>query len=290
MKNRNAKIVSVCVCLLICLLTVCSCEILPTDEAASDATTVFSFGTPPEDAQYDMEIADEYLIVKIRNETKPESQESVNEHNTSDMGGCVVDTTITPTLDYTSVSEMQDKILNYKLSQEELDIIATFQRDENGNVPLRDVSKVCEPSLPDGVTYTGVRLYNTDMTLWLTTSDGKDGVYTTMSTEEYLEDVGHEWALEREGARVYKIDDRNATVIEYEGLLGLVRFYLYEITTESATITVGEAYHFHKGASDTVDVYAYVQSEKQNYCVTFYCLDERPSVEWFSSFGLAHTE
>ena len=89
---------------------------------------------------------------------------------------------------------------------------------------------------------------------------------------------------------MYQIDDRNATVIEYEGLLGLVRFYLYEITTESATIIVGEAYRFHKGASDTVDVYAYVQSEKQNYCVTFYCLDERPSVEWFSSFGLAHTE
>ncbi len=119
----------------------------------------------------------------------------------------------------------------------------------------------------------------------------KDQSVPSVDPAAYRETLGFERLLTDEQMRVYQTDDRNATVIENQGLYGLVRRYLYEISDDSVAYTIREIYYDVEENSTVPDsVYVFIETDYQCYYVEWYGLTERPSVEWLTSFGLAHTE
>ena len=270
---------------LACMPLLFSCADLPEKTQALQE--------PPANSLYTLTLDQDSLYLLPKNEiTADPSDSSVDGSENTVNGGCLVGDTDDPQpIRFTTVSEIRDKILKYSLTQEEINLLASFDRDDKGRIPIWNVSRACEPSLPSGVSYARGDLYGVGFRLILKTDDGKEGIYSSVDPAAYRETLGFERLLTDEQMRVYQTDDRNATVMENQGLYGLVRRYLYEISDDSVTYTVGEIYYdVEKNSTAPDSVYVFIETDYQCYYVEWYGLTERPSVEWLTSFGLAHTE
>ena len=279
------KKLCVFVLVFVCVLMLFSCQ------KTSENNQIIQ--DPPADSLYSLVLDHDSLYMLLKNEIVPSAPDNGLESSSDTVnGGCLVDNNDEPaSLAFTSVSELKEKILSYALTAEELEQIATFERDGEGRIPLWNMSRVCEPALPSGVNYSRGELFGANFRLILQTADGEEGIYCNVNPDAYRETLGYERLLIDESMRVYQTEDRNATVIENKGLLGTVRRYMYEISGDSVTYTVGEIYYDVEENSTVPDsVYIYMETDYECYYVEWYGLTERPSVEWLTSFGVAHTD
>jgi hypothetical protein len=268
-----------------CVLILSSCEGVPAQTP--------SIPEPPADSLYTLmpEQNSLYLIPKneIMSDMTNSSPDGTSE--TVNGGGQLESEDDPKPLKFSSVSEIKNKILNYELTREEVMLLAALEQDAEGRISLWNVSRACEPALPEGVSYSRGELYGSYFRLLLETADGAEGFYGNVAPDDYQETLGYERLLTDESMRVYQTEDRNATVIENEGLFGLVRRYLYEISDDPFTYMVGEMYYDVENNSTVPDsVYVYIETDYECYYVEWYGLTERPSVEWLTYIGVAHTE
>lgn len=281
MKTRLPFKASLFFIFLVCLLLFQSCT--------TENDPIHSIGTPPDNAPYHLEKENSQLYLILRVEDSSDTAEATDRANSSHGGSVVDDPSYTIPLPFTTLADLQNKILNYTVTDEELTALSTFDHDDNGKIKICDLTRICDPSLPEGISYVGGNLYGEKFVLDLASESGITGKYASCTVEEYQRD-GYEALLTREDMTVYEIADRNATVIENTFQSKQFRRYLYTIQVNGVDMTVGEFYELNSGAKVPQMVYVYIENETQCYYAQFEGLTSRPSVEWLGSVGIAHIE
>ena len=62
---------------------------------------------------------------------------------------------IEPSLMFSSVAEMKDKLLNGKLTEDEIKILSTFSKDSAGKIKTPNLEKLFTPTAPENVECSG---------------------------------------------------------------------------------------------------------------------------------------
>lgn len=208
---------------------------------------------------------------------------------------------IAPVIFFDSVAEMKNRILFGDFTEEELKEIGRFYM-EDGLIPITDISKLYEPLYPDDfngytVSWTGSNyyytFYNTDHTRWeyLTISSSSyypEHIEKLMDYKnQYTEFLSSECILEK----VVSEADRNATAFYFKRP-GHIEFkvVIYQFKNRGTTFTIYEKYELDK--SDSVPRFVKVYGDYQGmyFYFSMYDLEERPSVEWLSQFGIKKFE
>ena len=266
---------------LACLLLLQSCD-LPSDG-------IHPIPSPPDNAPYRLEKENGRVYLILQTEEHSDTAEATEQTDDSLAGSVVADPHYTIPLPFTTLADLQNRILNYTVTEDELTAIESFDRDESGRTKLCDLTRVCDPALPEGISYVGGLLYGEKFILDLASEDGITGKYAACTAEEYRKE-GYEALLSQEDMTVYQIADRSATVIENTFQSKEFRRYLYTVRANGVDIIVGEFYDLDYGSKIPRTVYVYIENETQCYYAKFEGFTTRPSVEWLSSVGIAHIE
>jgi hypothetical protein len=237
-------------------------------------------------AGYEIElIDDEYYVVFEDEKYKNNANESQEE----------------PYLRFSSVAEMKDKLLNGKLTSEELKEMSQFPKNSFGKVDMFDITNLNTATLPSDmtvyeVTWYGGKRYN----LGIATENGDvSGRFRIHTEESYQELIKRDYdSLQNyDVLEVEEIEDRNATEYRYTTDTAKLKTFWYTIKTDKVELTVNETYllaYFPGGdsPSETVplDIVIYGKDSNGFFEVYLNKLTERPSVEWLSSFGLTEVK
>ena len=151
-----------------------------------------------------------------------------------------------PSLEFSSVAEMKDKILNGKLSEDEKFEMSTFSKDRNGKIQVCSFERMYQPVLPsdvilvDMVVWDGMNYYpyiQSDSfsysTIAVQTKSAYDAKY------KRTKDMIHNNDLVVITETI-KIDDRDASVYQFTTSAGKLKCIEYTIATEKGKIHVFE--------------------------------------------------
>ncbi|MBE6639430.1 MAG: hypothetical protein E7616_08300 [Ruminococcaceae bacterium] len=274
------KYMSICVLVLI-VLVLLSCAKNEDDVEKSGIITDTNAG-------YEIEMIDgQYYLVF-------EDEKYKNNVNASQ---------VEPYLTFSSVAEMKDKVLNGKLTEEEIKTMSTFTKDSASKIRIPNLEKVYTPIVPENITCSAsVWMNSVGYSVELLSKDCYVSLFEVQSKERYEEklketkDKLHNNKLVTI-TKTEQTDDRDATVYWYTTSSGELKKIEYTIVTEKAELFVTETYclrlnHDLMAVSDTIPQGVQIHGnlgDRYFYCSVYECT-ERPSVEWLSSFGLAEVK
>jgi len=188
---------------------------------------------------------------------------------------------------FSSLSEMQQKLKTGDLAPEEIAELMRYAPKNTNIVEICNINKLYEAMYPENIEveyimFTG-RAYSYELGNSIT------GSITYLCQEEYerLYDAQYIHPLGKSGITILsveQVDDRNAEVLRYDNLsLGIECSHVrYTNKTDHGTQYILELY-----AEDTlISIKVFGVSNGAYYRVSLHDLEERPSIEWLSSFGL----
>ncbi len=237
------------------------------------------------DAGYEIEESDGkfYLVI-----TDDAYKSTINESQTE------------PYLSFSSVSEMKDKILSGKLTENEIAKMSTFSKNSDKKIEVMDFKKVYEPIFPSDIIWDGsVKWYGKYYHPSFVKSDKFMYMTFSVQTSDIYQD-----SLQRSKDSIHNNDlvtitdtvqteERNATVYHYTTSSGEFKSIEYVIETENGKIFVMEDYRLTTNNKDlptsdtipsSIDLYGDFGDRYFDCFITG--LTERPSLAWLSCFGL----
>lgn len=176
---------------------------------------------------------------------------------------------------------------------EELGKISKFAKDENGRVFICNLSNMYTASCPSDMEMTSVTWYGGDAYCFYLSADGDGptGSVDFKSQKRYEEDINFYCNLEEETplevTAVGSEPERNATSYEMiDKLDRAIKFVIYKTGEGDAALNIVEHYCLEENSS--IPSYIIILGQENGKCfeVIVKNLQERPSVEWLSQFGI----
>lgn len=233
-------------------------------------------------APYDIVIEDgEYYLV-LTNEI---AGENTSGPNTSEKK---------PAIEFASINEMVQDINTGKFTDDEMRQLSKFKTDDNGRIIICNLSNLYDARTPEQ--------YETKRIVWY----GDEYVFHFFNGTDFccqISQVGTRANLEQMITRAknkteedfyielstQQIEERNATVITYTTATAddhqRFKNVYYTIAAGNKELFVFEEYGADSD-SKPHSIYLYGTEDGINYTVALEQLQERPSVEWLSQFGL----
>ena len=280
MKAYTTRIIFCLICSW--LLTLCACGQPNSDILSED-------GIYSENESYKMYIEDGKWYIEFP-ETSAVSKDSAN------MSGTIS----YPVFD--SAADMKQMLSSKEMPDSMVQKLkAVCVADGRKRLELCDPNKICELTTPEGVLYERVSLYGASYSFRF----GKyDLGYVNCVDEEsydkrfekmYLNAIGEDYTVYSDAI----VEDRNARVVHASNSNCELKKIFYKITVEELEICVVETYVFKffsnlvlEKTSETVplriDFFGY--DGENHWYGWFTGFEERPSVEWLSSFRLTPIE
>lgn len=208
------------------------------------------------------------------------------------------------TLKFSTVAEMKIAFETGTFSDENL--IALARRARNGVVEIPDPNKLLAPDLPSGIKVEGVWSELTYYEIAISSSyncksDNCHCDYFIIDFDgERYEDCFENYIVNyKAGAQIViseqSIEDRNATELVYTNSTGKYKRLLYQIESNGRTLHIVEHYviehsypgHYHY-LSETIpaNVRIFCEEDGVSWFADLEAFEERPSVEWLTSFGV----
>ena len=211
---------------------------------------------------------------------------------------------VEPSLMFASVAEMKDKVMNGKLTKDEIKTMSTFFKKTDEKFEVLDFKNVYEPVFPSEVTWDGgVKWYGK----YYRPSSVESDKFLNMTFAVLTSDI-YQHSLQRSKDLIHnndlvtitksvQVEERNATVYYYTTSSGEFKSIEYVIETENGKMFVMEDYRLatknkELPTSDSVpsSIDLYGECKEGFFDCWISGLVERPSVEWISSFGLAEVK
>ena len=202
---------------------------------------------------------------------------------------------LAPIICFDSISEMLQDIKTGNFTEEELYQLKRFKTDDTGRTMICDLSKLWDGCTPDDFDSQRIEWGGSGYSI--TYYDSESELHATFDctfTKESLDNAILEekaW-VNRDGHTMVSTSqdtERNATIYIYEYYNHMYKVKKqnkeihYTITGDNMELFVRECYN-DSDVPRSIDVFG----EKNGYyfCVMLYHLQERPSVEWLSQFGV----
>lgn len=200
-----------------------------------------------------------------------------------------------PVVMFDSIEEMKNDIESLNFTEEELEAIETFDRDEEGRIMICDLDLLYQPVFPSDLPEYRVEWTGVNYAFLFGHSGDPNRVWFELTSQEYYErEVGNLLDEDNYAEMTSQSEeDRNATVYYYtvplydEGVHTDVerKRVIYTYDKDGNTFYVYEYYDVASNpAPKYIDVYGTVADKYVHLYVSN--LTVRPSIEWLSSFGL----
>lgn len=194
---------------------------------------------------------------------------------------------------FNTMKEMKDAIINVDFTEEQLKEIAKRQARRDGKIYFLNIDELYEPVYPSDLNLTvecGGNYYNwrltnnTDSVSFGMCPTSEENFSKLKDSEEYLRSFENKEVLSTTNTA-----DRNATVVQYIDVYGnTVNKSYYIIETDEKTLIVQELVTVRQINESffPYTVYIYGEQNGEYFYAVSYELNERPSVEWLSQFGI----
>lgn len=182
---------------------------------------------------------------------------------------------------FSSIREMREKLITGDLAEEEITELMRNAPKDSDVVEICNINKLYEATYPKDMTLKRIKLFGTGYSFEL-----DNGYIICTSKDGYLSEFDRIYNGKGFGGitilSVEKVADRNAEVTRYDNVGTECSWVRYTNETDYGTQYVMEIY-----MEDTLMlVYIFGTSNGGYYHADFSGLEERPSLEWISSFGL----
>lgn len=190
-----------------------------------------------------------------------------------------------------SISEMVCDITDGTFTEEELQIIGTFQKDNAGRIIVCNLDTLYEPVFPNSYDHYNIRWTGESLSYSVLNSDESKNVFLGLYSQEYWQKcIGN---LENFKDRISKDNvitqherQRNATIYLYPGYDEDRKDCIYSFTNANETYFVHEVYDLAISSVIPKTITIYGISQGQCFYVSIIEPNERPSIEWLAQFGL----
>ena len=200
-----------------------------------------------------------------------------------------------PVVMFDSVEEMKNDIESLNFTEEELEAIETFDRDDEGRIMICDLDQLYQPVFPSDLPEYRVVWKGVNYGFLFGYVNDPNRIEFELTSQEYYErEVGNLLDEDNYAEMTPQIEeDRDATVYYYtatvyqDGVHTDVerKQVLYTYNKDGNTFYVYEYYDVASNpAPKYIDVYGAVADKFVHLHVSN--LTVRPSIEWLSSFGL----
>lgn len=193
---------------------------------------------------------------------------------------------------FDSINEMIDDIKTGNFSQNELDILASFPRNNENQIQICNINELYVPILPNDLSVEKVFWRGMDYCFLLNLTNGtgrrRMHVYTPEKFQEAT-DIARNFpnATECKVQSISTEAERNATVTYYINGIGKESKHIYyNITKEAKTLHIVENYILEESKNTPNSVRIYGSDNGVYFYYWLASLTERPSVEWLSQFGI----
>lgn len=184
--------------------------------------------------------------------------------------------------EFSSVREMKQKLSMGDLTEEEIEALMVYAPDNANTIEVCDINSLYEAIYPNDITMKYIIYYGQ------TYSFALDGGYISCLTQEaYHSKFDRDYNGTNLSDNIVitserTVDDRNAEELVYNYYGTEIRRVRYSNETSHGTQYILEIYR--EGVIN--GVYIFGTSNGAYYGVYMHDLEERPSIEWLSSFGL----
>ncbi len=219
-----------------------------------------------------------------------------NEWNYDDIGN--MDYNEVATIDFNTLSDMKYAIENNTFNKDQIrKIKRDFKRDVNG-IEIINTNELFMPAIPleltcekycwQGNNYGGLLLSKDDMNCSFRIS--YDKTYNNVFKSEHEKMISNE-LITITSIKQQKIRGLSATIYEFYTDISVSREIWYEIAVGNKTLYVIEWYllvSYDMPCSETVPYQIKLYGNENNCGFYYYLfdLDELPSIDWISSFGI----
>lgn len=193
---------------------------------------------------------------------------------------------------FSTVQEMINDIKTGNFSAEEMDIIKGFRKNEEGLVQICNLSSLYSATYPSTFTSQSIAWVGTGYYIDITTGEnGPEALLVFKSQERFEYDIDFYRNFEEQRritvTSVSSDLERNATVYEYLNYAGKEsKAYFYVIGEGDDALYIWEQYSAEEGYSTPNEIAVWGQEQGRYFKVIISNLQDRPSVEWLSQFGI----
>ena len=298
------RLVTLFMCAIMLLLSACAVPSENPPAAPTDTSPETYMSEPPENSLYTIERGEGSIHLIVNDEElisawKQYAADKEAETQSDVIYRSVMEIPIAEPVSFPTVEILKDRVLNYKLTEDELRRLYLLHRDQQDRIVLYDLYTLTDPSLPTGISNVQVNCAP-DFSIYFSLPLDRDGSYLILNADTYAE-LSREYDGPPSYASVqetYVEEERNATVYDYvTAAKGLYRQMSYTVVKNGIEYKIVEKYNISVEftsypVSETVPyaVDVYYESGGQYYLIAIFFPAERPSVEWLTSFGVAHME
>lgn len=212
---------------------------------------------------------------------------------TSDDGGNTDNQELVKYICFSSIEEMINDIQTGNFSEKELEKILEFPKDENERVFICNLSNMYTACYPSDMELKHVTWYGGDGYSFSLSADedGPKGLIRFLNQKSYEEDIIFYSNFDEnpliEEISVSSDPERNAVVYDYVTSFGdKFKLLFYAIGEGTDLLYIAETYAMEDSDIVPGDISIWGQSEGKYFYVFINRLQERPSVEWLSQFGI----
>ena len=292
---------------ILCLIFLLSACDVPSENSPAtmlDTVPETYMAEPPENSLYTIERGEGsiYLIVNdegLISAWKQFAADKEAETQSDVIYRSVMEIPIAEPVSFPTVDMLKDRVLNYKLTEDELKRLYLLYGDPQDRIVLYDLYALTDPSLPIGISDVQVNC-GPDFSIFFALPLERAGSYHILTADTYTE-LSREYNGPPSYASVketYVEEERNATVYDYvTAAEGMYRQMSYTVVKNGTEYKIVEKYNISvtlsvHPVSETIPyaVNVYYESGGQYYLLSISSPAERPSVEWLTAFGVAHIE
>ena len=191
-------------------------------------------------------------------------------------------------IQFSSITEMKNDIQSGNFTQKELDIIATFDRDDAGQIQICNIEKLYEPTFPAIFNSYIVTWYGDSYRFKLTSSNSEAiGNFTFQTKEFFDKNIVYYTIVDTDKLHSMTTNDDGSITYEYTSSFGIyVRLTYRTIDLDSKQLFIVEEV-IPEISEDIPDRYLIFGCEHgQYYYLTINEHEEKLTLDQLSQFGI----
>ncbi len=204
-----------------------------------------------------------------------------------------------PHIEFSSVKEMKNSIIQKTLTEQEKQELSKFSRDEEGNIPICNLNDLYVPLLPEGeIRY--MEWLGEEYKFSLNSDKGDHyGTLEILPKEAYNKEFSHEYQ------DIFENENKHITNTETVGNKTITNYYVTvqgftevqtKLTAENKVFYIMASYsgtlknEAEISAATPYSIKCYCEEGTQRYIIYLSTPSAMPSEEWFLAFGLEKFE